>query len=68
MKSKTIAMPITVPVGKYCYDMGMVICEHLDSNGYGTGCSLRLDGGCQNKDRKERVLKPKACIQLLEIK
>ncbi len=65
MAVKKVNFQIEVPTGKHCTQGGLNTCEHLDSNGYNTGCSLRL--GYLEEDKNGWELKPKKCIELIAI-
>lgn len=64
MYSKTVALPIEVPVGSYCWD-GRSICSHFNNEGGYSRCELHLG---DLKDDAVGVLKPKKCLVLVEIK
>lgn len=58
-------MQVEVPEGKYCSKGGSVVCENLDTRGYGTGCGLNM--GRPSEDDKGWQLKPQKCIDLIEV-
>jgi hypothetical protein len=66
MTPKKVNLPIEVPRSKYCSTGGSVVCEHLDTHGYGTGCGLGL-GGLEEESKTGWTLKSARCIALIEI-
>lgn len=60
-----VSMPLEVPAGKHCSQGGMNSCEHLDVQGYKTGCNRGM--GRPEEDAKGWDLKPEKCLNLVQI-
>ena len=62
MSYKTVLLKITVPAGKHCCKGGSPTCEHLDADGFGSGCGLGM--GKPQEDENGWELKPIKCLHL----
>lgn len=59
---KIVLMPISVPVGDYCWDLDKKICLHFSNRGGHPSCSLYFFPG--KEDKEGRILKAKECREL----
>lgn len=64
-KYKTVALPISVPIGKYCWDRTIsAVCPYFDNEGGFNSCDLNLDDALGLKEDEAGVLKPDSCKML----